>query len=91
MESFREHLKNVKKSRNLRSVQNSLIMLIDHYNIEIRCSTSLPGGNQVDGLPPALSFESIKKLLEVETLGQFCSKFDKVVLQSGSIDIYCKL
>ena len=28
------------------------------------CSTSLPGGDQVDGLPPAASISHIQKILE---------------------------
>ena len=27
------------------------------HSLNLICSTSLPGGNQVDGLPPASSFE----------------------------------
>ena len=32
---------------------------VDLFKVEISCSTSPPGGNQVDGLPPALNEEEV--------------------------------
>ena len=43
------------KSRKLATLENthSGVLLYERMNKPILCSTSPPGGNQVDGLPPA--------------------------------------
>ena len=53
-----KNVKNLKIFKLIKDDRNYLSSCTKMFLLKKRCSTSLPGGNQVDGLPPALSFEN---------------------------------
>ena len=46
------------------------------------CSTSLPGGNQVDGLPPASSFEECENCVPMRAWFEEIAEPGKIMVRS---------